>query len=422
MTPLLVKPADRDKALALFTTAARSANECVLRANGAAMTPASRDEMLAKCAAGEYVELELEVLSYEQQAGVANRNFTRFRDGALMALGRTGKNMPFLRDHCQNDALARGGTITESSTEKRGEGDYALRQTVKLTAPWAVELALRGLLSTVSIGWNTTGDVLCSACNAAIYTKCYHWPGDRLSMKENDAGEKKLVRDRSGDIVVEWVYTAAELVETSAVSVPAVPSAHIEAIRASLSAQSDVCPPPFEEPMNTKLLALLGLAATAGEDDIFKAVDSLVTSKKLVEQQRDELSARTVALEAKVASHAQAAAKQAEDKFIDEGVRAGKIMPASPFESALRAYHQKDAVGAIALLASSPVVTPVGQPRQSGGTQPADKTPSLAAATAKIAELGGNIDKVRKNLRSAGMTEAEIDATLAQAAGDGKAA
>jgi hypothetical protein len=73
--------------------------ELTLRANGAAVTPATRDELLAKVRAGEHVELELEVHAFEQSAGERNRKNVRFRDGAMQALGRSGVGKPVLRDH-----------------------------------------------------------------------------------------------------------------------------------------------------------------------------------------------------------------------------------------------------------------------------------------------------------------------------------
>lgn len=203
--------------------------------NGQAVTPAMRDELLAKCAAGEYVEVDVDLLAYEQRTGATNRNYVRFRDGAMTKLGSSGVGKPFLRDHEQRDVNARAGTIIASKTEKRGDGDYAVKMTARLTAPWAVELALRGLLSSVSIGWLATGPVECSVCKAAIYTKCYHFPGDRLSEATDELGNKKYVWDRKGSLVVEWVFTEAELTETSVVNVPGVASAGIEEVRAALA-------------------------------------------------------------------------------------------------------------------------------------------------------------------------------------------
>lgn len=212
--------------------------------DGAELTSAMRDALLAKCAAGEYVELNVDMLAYEQRAGVANRKFVRFRDGAIIALGLTGVGTPFLINHDQGDVRARGGTITESSAKKLADGEYAMRQAAKLTAPWAVEMALRELLDRTSIGFRPTGPVLCSACGTEVFTACWHLPGDRLSESTGADGKRAFARDRKGALTVEWIFTSAGLVETSAVNVPAVPAAGIDAVRASLS---EALPGEFDE-------------------------------------------------------------------------------------------------------------------------------------------------------------------------------
>lgn len=205
--------------------------------DGRAVTPAVRDELLAKIAANEYVEIEIDLLAYEQKAGEPNRKHLRFRDGLMSSLGRSAVGMPFLRNHEQDDVMARGGTITASQTEKLGDGHYKIQQTTKLTAPWAVEHALRGLLDRVSIGWHPTELPHCTVCKSEIFLKCYHFPGDRLGEEPGEDGRKRLVRRAGGDRIVEWEFPAAEITETSFVNVPAVPSAGVRSIRASLSAE-----------------------------------------------------------------------------------------------------------------------------------------------------------------------------------------
>lgn len=349
----------------------------------AAITPARRNELLAKVAAGEHVAIELDLLAYEQRTGERNRNSVRFRDGALVALGRTGKGAPFLRDHDQGNTLAKGGVIVASSTEKRGDGDYAINQTVRLTAPWAVELALRELLDTVSIGWRPTGPVLCSACNAAIFTRCYHFPGDRLVETDDGNGGKKRTRSSDGPIVVEWIYTEAELVETSAVPIPGVPNARIRDVRASMHASlaasiPDLAPvfgadvlaslnPEDNSPMNyrLKLIALLGLAATASDDEIFAAVapklEAASVDSKELEIERKELAV----LRTTLAGFEAEKKKAAEDRFIADALSSGRI--AKGDEGAWRDLFQASPERASSRMAERPVAsaTPVGAPRQS---------------------------------------------------------
>lgn len=204
--------------------------------SGGEITPEMRDDLLAKVRTGAYVALDVDILAYEQRPGVANRNFVRFRDGNMIALGASGKGKPFLRDHAQRDSLAVAGKILTSKTTKLADGHYEMRMRVRLTASWAVELALRGLLFAVSIGWEPTGPVECSACAAPVYTKCYHWPGDRVTETPQSDGTKKFVRDRNGDLTVEWIYTQAELIETSMCPIGGVKLAGFDGVRAALAA------------------------------------------------------------------------------------------------------------------------------------------------------------------------------------------
>ncbi len=416
-TKLDMSPANR--------AACSNANVTLRAAGGAApLSQAASDEMLARAMSGQRVELELDVMAFEQRPGVSNRNFVRFRDGAMLAMARTGVGTPFLRDHDQGDALARGGTVIASQAEKRGDGDYAIRQTVKLTAPWAVELALRGLLDTVSIGWNPTGATLCSVCSSNFW-RCSHSLGQRYVAREEEGGARSYIADANGPLVCERLYTAADLVETSAVNVPAVPAAHIEAIRAALSAHNHGGDEPHGDNMNPKLLALLGLAATAGEPEIISAVESRQERLRLTELARDEAVRLNAELAAKCTGFEQVLSKQAVDAFIADGVRCGKIIPASGYEQSLRNFFGKDAEGARELLKSSPVVTPVGQPLQSGGAAPiVDPTVASAMADveAKIVAQGGTLAGARASLIKCGKTAAEADKMLIATYGSKKAA
>lgn len=201
---------------------------------GKEITPEMRDELLGKLAAGQFVELELDVLAYEQQDGVRNRNNVRLRNGAIMAMASSCKGRPFLKDHEQYNSDAVLGVITNSVGEKVTDGHYKVNQKVALRDPKAVGQALRGLLSAVSISWRATGDVCCSVCESPVFTDCYHFPGEKLRKATID-GKSAFVRDRkNGDTVVEWVYNSAEGLETSTVPVPAVKTAKINDIKAQI--------------------------------------------------------------------------------------------------------------------------------------------------------------------------------------------
>lgn len=332
-----------------------------LRASGdaAALTPARRDELLAKLRAGEYVELDLELDAYEQAPGVQNRKFVRLRDGAMMRAGSTGAGTPFLRDHDTGNVLSRGGTVYESKTAKLDDGHYKVTQRVKLTAPWAVELALLGLLDKLSVHWNPIGPVTCSLCGTEVFEECFHWRGDVVTADDGTAS------------TIEWVFDDAELVETSAVSVPAVRSAHIESIRSALALSADNPgnrgASPQRKIMDPKLLALLGLALTAGVTEATAAVETL-------QRERDDARAKLAIVEAKNVILANDGKTSTEDKFISDAVLSGRITKGD--EPQWRKLHSLSAPEATAMMAARAegCATPVGAPRQSAND------PSPAAA------------------------------------------
>jgi hypothetical protein len=362
-----------------------------LRSGGQAVTAELRDELLRKCAAGEYVELEFDVLAYEQKPGEENRNFIRFRDGAMLALGRSFRGMPFLRDHNQDDQLSRGGTIIASRTEDLGEGHYQIKMTVSATAPWLVEALLRGLVTTVSIGWQPTGDVECSVHGTAIFTKCSCWPGDRMKRVIGDDGEERMVRDRTGTVRVAWVFTSADGVETSTVSVPAVPSAHVfEGYRAALAALNNNAGEEPEESddmeIRQALAAKLKLGATATEGEVLNAVDQALSKLESTEAKLAIAEGERAKLATEVAGFRATEAQAAEDKAIRGALDSGRIAQAE--ESMWRRLHKADPAGFAEELAKRAPnqATPVGAPRQSDKPAPA----SGAVEAGVAATLGAN--------------------------------
>lgn len=380
LAKLAGNPIEIVKAMPDALRASTARAELAVRAAGGtdSITKEQRDQLLQDAAAGKYVELEVDILAYEQMAGQRNRNSVRFRDGAMMSLGRSGANTPFLRDHNQYNVMAAGGTITASSTDKRGEGDYAIRQTSKVTAPWAVDLVLRDLVHAVSIGWRPTGPVMCSACDEPIFTVCWHFPGDDLSEREAAA----LKVDPS--TIVEWVYSDAELKETSMLSIGGVPNARIDGVRASLSAylgehhphlRPDISAsegnfrfgdtPEETSDMDKELLKLLGLAETATPSEVLAAVQKIqnaqATDQADLVIKNTELAKHSTAIAALQADKN----KREQDTFIATALATGRIAPgdATPW----RTLYELDSTRAIAQMAERPAnsSTPVGAPRAS---------------------------------------------------------
>lgn len=396
---------------------AMAGSTLALRHNGTTLAAGSTeiDELLARAVRREAVELELDIVAYEQEPGKRNRNAVRFKDGKMIALGRTGRGRPYMRDHKQGDVTARGGTVIASSTTKVSEGHYKVMQTVRLTEPSAVERALRGLMDTVSIGWNPTGPIECSACGKPVLVRgwCWHWPGDEIAL--NGGTEVS---------VIEWIYTDAELLETSEVSVPGVPTAGIEGIRAALSAalnRGGMAPPQENDQMKNlpAYVALLGLAATAGEDDILPAVEALKKQRDALQASNTELGKLQVRLAAEQEVARAAIAAQELSDFIAGGVAEGKLVPGSAMETSLRAYHASDKGGAVALLASMPRIVPVGQPSQAAKPAPMPAggagNDKLEAAAQRIAEHSpaASLDGVRATMLALGKSPAEADRIIA---------
>ncbi len=396
LAKIAANPAELLKVAPSACRATFTGGEFTLRENSTAITKSRRDELLAKCMAGEYVEIEADLLAYEQVAGGRNRNSVRFADGAMMALGASGKGTPFLRDHDQHDSLSKAGVVVLSKTERRGEGDYVIRQTVRLTATWAVELALRGLLGAVSIGWNPTGPVICSACEVPIFTKCWHCPGDRLADQDDGNGVVRKVRKADGPITVQWIYTKAELLECSMVVVGGVPTAEFDEIRASLSASlstqlpinhdgnhlslrdtregSDFLNGDFPEETDdmdlAKLLALLGLPATATLSDALAEISKRDAAGAADSAELKIAKAELLVAQTELGIAATDRKKKAEDAFIVDALSTGRI--AKGDEATWREFYQLSDDRAVKRMAERQPgsATPVGLPRQSG-TDPA---------------------------------------------------
>lgn len=380
-----------------------------LKHEGAALTESKRSELLAKLKAGEPVELEVDLLAYEQEAGVPNRKFVRFRDGAMVKLGRTGVGTVFLRDHDQGNSLAVAGEIISSATEKVADGRYVIRQTVRLSADWAVKIALEGNLRAVSIGWNPTGPINCSIHDAPVWSKpeCYCWPGQAFEEQIGEGGKKRLVRKAGGPVIAEFIYTEAELVETSMVPIGGVRTAHAEDVRAALctslaAGNPDVAAvlarefdhhgnePEEQLAMNEeelkKLRAALGLPETATVAEVLAAA---ATSKAVESIQSKDLEA----VNKRVAELELSAKKREEDEFILSALASGRI--AKGDEDTWRALHGADPKRAAELMSKRPEAsaTPVNAPAQREAATELDHAAEIEAGT-HVRELritGGDV-------------------------------
>jgi hypothetical protein len=228
---------------------------------------ASREELLGKLAAGEVVEAILDIVAYVQRE-TPNRNFVRFKKGQLSKIAKSFKGNVVLFDHDQRHVSSRVGTILASKAEKTDEGT-AFMQTLHITDPRAVEGLLRGTLDRFSIGWLSTGPIVCSIHGTPLFRECDCWPGDEVKGR-----------------VAEAEFTDADGIEVSFVNVPAVVGTGIDNVRAALEAHCGG-PPPRSKKMDPKMIkAMLGLPQTATEDEVLAALGEREAQlKKLGEAQ-----------------------------------------------------------------------------------------------------------------------------------------
>jgi hypothetical protein len=347
---------------------------------------------------GEVVELEIDLLAFEQIDGEPNRNGLRFKSSSLSAMARGGVGQPFIADHDQRNIAKRAGTIVKSKLEKIDPKHQRIMQTAKVTAAWAVEGVLTGTIDRFSIGWRATGPVNCTACKTEIFEDCYHWPLDVL-----DDGT-----------VVEWEYTSAQLVETSAVTVPAVPATQIGEIRAALASEGRAIPAPEERKrMSKKVTEMLGLAATAGDEEVLTAVKQLQeraikaeAKTQLKSESYDELKAQYESVQGQLSAIASQLSQQGKREFLTEARLAKGVVPESRDEARLARMYDTDPEWAREELAAMPRVTPVGVARQSDA--PDDVLGgSKGKVESVLSEHGYDANIVRAQLKSLGVKNVE---------------
>jgi hypothetical protein len=224
--------------------------------------------------------------------------------------------------------------------------------------------------------------------------------------------------------VVEWVFSDAELVESSAVNVPAVVGTGIAEFRAALSAHFDQQPgqpsqteKPEEKQMAAfkSLLAVLSLSAEASEEAAIAAVEKLRADKIAADERAGntelELKAERQAHDASKAllTELQAKELQLRVKELDGKIAAlyqeGKLVhelggKPDAYEATLREIHEKlgaEKFSAAAARLAQKVPT---------GRQAGDEDPS---------KLGGGSDNVivlsdrqKKMVGQMGMTEEQF--------------
>jgi hypothetical protein len=347
----------------------------VLRTEHEEIGDGAREEMLGRLARGEHIEVFLDAVTFRQAPGVRNRKFVRFSEDRLDAIAKTGKGKPFLRDHQQWSMAAVGGVIVASAAREAGKA-IEFVQTARLSESWAVRMALMGLMRSFSIGWEPIplagkleAEVLCSVCMAPIRECVWelgHWRG-------------RVVKDQ----IVEVIFRNAELLECSAVPVPAVREVHPIGVRSALALDGErvqselaMCGLDIPRPKETRMehgwiLAALGLPS-GGEQEILAAIKSREEERARNRAEIAQLRQKGEELEAQLASakaHADATAKELADKearvWADELVAAGKLAPAGELYEHWVAQYKADPDKAKRLAAAMPTVTPVGQERQS---------------------------------------------------------
>jgi hypothetical protein len=308
------------------------------------------------------------------QTDKPNRNFVRFRDGALRAVATSFEGAPFLRDHNQGELLARGGTIVASKLVEDDDGTKAFEQTIELTKPWAIEAALDGTLDRFSIGWRAVGEVTCTVCHKAFEAG---WFGLSPAC-EHELGEEYEVRGGAKRIA-QAEFSGAEGVEVSGVSVPAVTGTSIDAIRAALAAGelSDLLPYKEPQTMLVNISQALKLAATADEPAVLREIERRDMLLEAERARAESAETRAAAAEARlsVVEEQRLAARRAE--LLALALREGKATPTGPIYAKLAKVAERDVEAAEALLAEMPRVTPVGKGLASAEPAPKDSDADL---------------------------------------------
>ncbi len=380
--------------------------EQLRRAPGSVPTSLSkedREKLLADAVAGDkFVKLEVEAVTFIQREA-PNRNYTRFTPGALQRMAPSFAGMPVLRDHRQSDSLARAGLIRESKLEDSGDdGAKQIRMTLELTAPWAVEAALRGLMDRFSIGWHPTGPTECSICGSEMFWFWCMGKGDHF------------LGDTYDGQVCELVYTAADGIEVSTVSVPAVVGTGVDDIRAQLSAARAAGPAGLgRREISMKTFAIIAAALSLGADaeatECIGAIDKLKLELEGARAAAKDASERATKAEGELVALAAAGKQSRIDALLARGLDEGRFLPKSRSEEhAQKLAKRGDEEGLAAFVDDLPKAgaAPLRVVRQSSAPAGADVAPPAGAT-----ELTDNQKKTAKQM---GVTEEAYAEQLAK--------
>lgn len=397
-----------------------------LKAGGGEDANAHRLETIQALLDGKHLELVVKrALAYRQTKSTRNRRGLRFSAGQLDTAAPTWRNMPFLVDHNTHEQSARKGTILSSEMALDAKGAQAFYMSFSLVKRDAAISLLDGTIDRFSIGWFSTGPVLCTVhgCDVTSKDSCYCWPLDAVEVD----GKTQIA---------EYEYQSIEGKELSAVNVPAVKGTKIEDYRAALSAELHLHPTRTKERTMafTRLAAVLGLAALADADEsaAVTAVEgmraralSAETDAGIARTENTRLAADVARLSTELAAAkaiAAVAGETALSQVISDAYTAGKLgygkdekgaNTPDALESMLRDFGKAAGVDALkAKITAMRVAIPVGQRQLTADiTEPKRLTGPVSALegvddsqiAATCAQLGITVEQFRANAARIGV-------------------
>jgi hypothetical protein len=376
--------------------------EAALREAGGKLEDA-RASLIEAVRSGKHVELRVRATVFRQKDGHPNKNFVRFKSSKLADIASSYVGKPFLLNHDKRSQEARMGTIESSELAALPGGWSGFRQTIRVVKPHAVVSVLDGTIDRFSVGWDPSGQVMCTLHKVDVRSRAACWRDGCYPGKATEVdGETKIA---------EYEWQSTEGTESSAVNAPAVSGTKIDNIAALAEALGLSTPEPEKDPSMKFPLLLAALGVTIRGDitedrdaELAEAVGDIKTEVKAAQQERDAAVKRATELAdgAKEVTTLRARVAELEGAKVDgvlEGAyKSGKLIRGkddkgkptpSLREKRLRRIATVDGIEALdAELAEMPVVVPVGRveldaddpnPRATHGSIPA----SVLASTAK---------------------------------------